>query len=106
MAELRFFNKTFLPTKAENNENISARIDIVNFGPVNADNFAVRFTHLETNRNNTIIINHLEADESIIIRTNFTSPAYGNYSIELDCNNNVSESIESNNYLKFEVINI
>ncbi|OYT54387.1 MAG: hypothetical protein B6U72_02820 [Candidatus Altiarchaeales archaeon ex4484_2] len=107
MPELRFFEETFLPTGAEDGENITARIDVVNFGPVDASNFGIRFTHVESGIQNTFPVNLLKADTTMIARADFNITACGktcgNYTIELDFDNNVSESIESNNNLTLEV---
>ncbi len=103
MPDLKFFRGTFLPTRAGSNENITLRIEIVNSGPVDANNFVVRFNHTETNRIENVTIPYLKADESIIVRANFTAPAYGNYTIIVDYFNNVSESIEFNNNYTVEI---
>jgi|GEM_PF-2747481 len=110
MPELRFFEGTFLPTGAEDGENITVRIDVVNYGPVDAIDFGVRFTHVESGIVNKIPVDLLEADSTLIAKSEFNTTAcgktWGNYTIELDFEDNVSESIESNNNITLEVAHI
>ncbi len=87
-------NATLKPYSAGANSSINVSIDVTNFGVRNAGSFVVLFNSQST------IVPGLDVDQTKTITVNLTTPeSPGNYTIEIyvDSNNEINESIESDN---------
>ena len=84
---------TLKPIVAANNTNITVSIDVINFGPVDSGQFTVLFDTYAVN------VSGLAADQTITVVRNMTTPVAGDFYvlINVDSNNWVNESIETNN---------
>jgi len=89
-------NATLWPPYAHTNQSLNLTIKIMNYGPERSGPFWVRF-----NKTTTQKINPIGADEAIETPpyTLTTPPSSGplQISVEIDYNNSVNESIETNN---------
>lgn len=93
--ELTILKEKFYPTEVNSGKKVNLSVWIKNIGLVKAGQFKVLLNSQE------LTINSLDVDESIKIFANYTAPLNaGNYSVGmiLDPNNDIDESIESNNY--------
>lgn len=93
--DLAPLNGTLKPYSAGANSSINLSIDITNFGTINAGSFTVLFN------SNPVIVPSLNVDQTTVVSTNLTAPvSAGNYTIEIyiDYNNEINESIESDNF--------
>ncbi|MEM2918590.1 MAG: CARDB domain-containing protein [Candidatus Altiarchaeota archaeon] len=93
--ELIILKDKLYPTEVNSGEKVNLSVWIKNIGLVKAEQFKVLFNSQE------LVVNSLGVDEATKIFVNYTAPlTSGNYtvSIILDPNDDIDESIESNNY--------
>ena len=96
LPELMITNNSFRTSDARANATLTVSVDIISFGPVDAGPFTVRF-------NDTIDVSIplLRSEEKREVFVNMTAPpTRGPYpvAVRVDFENNVTESIESNNF--------
>lgn len=93
--ELMMVTGSFHPVEALANESINVSIDVINFGPVDCEQFTVLFNNV------SVTVSSLKSEDTVEVRSNMTTPeTCGYYPIEIriDSNDSVKESIESNNF--------
>ncbi len=89
---------SFIPKAAGVNETLNVSIDVENFGVIDAGEFIVKFN--STYNESDVPVSELGRDEKTTVRAEMTMPSSpGDYvvRISVDYNDDINESIESNN---------
>jgi len=92
--ELTPLPDSFEPLTAQANETLNVSIDVENYGVTDAANFTVRFN------NTDVVVSGLGKDEKTTVRAEMTMPPSSEdyiIRISVDYNDDINESIESNN---------
>lgn len=93
--DLKPVNGTLRPSSAGANSSINISVDITNFGARNSGSFVVLFN------STAITLPGIDVDQTITVSVNLTTPpSSGNWTIPVyvDSNNEINESIESDNF--------
>lgn len=107
LPDLKVVKGTMVPREVVGTEDISASMDIVNFGPVDINQkFSIEFNNTDTLNVYFVNVSQIDAEETVTVHVNITSPAMGNYTITLDVDDVIEESIEHNNRYYTEIIEI
>jgi len=85
---------SFVPLTAGVNETLNVSIDVENFGVIDAGSFTVRFNDTD------VVVSELRKDEKTTVMAELTTPLLPEdylVRISVDYNDEINESIESNN---------
>jgi len=96
--ELTPVSDSFGPKAAQVDETINVSIDVENFGVTDAEEFIVRFN--STYNESDVTVSEIMRDEKTTVRAEMTMPPSSqNYTVQItvDVDNDINESIESNN---------
>jgi hypothetical protein len=100
--ELIYVNGTMWPAIAHTNQSVNVSVKIMNFGPVDAGTFWIRFNGTTLKRIDALKSEEILEVPPFLLNTTVT-PGVIPINISIDWNNSIEESIESNNNFTIEL---